>query len=186
VIGSELARSFALKHQPKHEFVHDLRPLHGTKSGHLRARGRLQTVDGARVQYAALPYRMLEDPEFLLITSRETGRWVVPKGWPMKGKNPHACAAQEALEEAGVKGRIGKTAIGCYGYVKRMPNNTVVTCSVDIYPLLVERQLKRWREQGQRSLGWFSAAEAAGLVNEDELASVIEVFAATLDRRRAI
>jgi 8-oxo-dGTP pyrophosphatase MutT (NUDIX family) len=182
VIGSELARSIVLKHQPKHDFVAAPRPPRGMKSSHVRLRGRLQTVDGARLQYAALPYRVLEEPEFLLITSRETGRWVVPKGWPMKGKKPHVCAAREALEEAGVKGKIGKSAIGCYGYVKRLPQNALVTCRVDVYPLIVERELKRWREQGQRSLGWFSAAEAASLVDEDELAGLIEAFAATLGR----
>ena len=186
MIGSELAHSIVLKHQPKHDFAADPRPVNGTKSDHLRVRGRLQTVDGARLQYAALPYRAAENPEFLLITSRETGRWVVPKGWPMKGKKPHACAAQEALEEAGVQGKIGKSAIGCFSYVKRLPSNALVTCSVDVYPFIVERQLKRWREQSQRSLGWFSAAQAASLVDEDELASLIEAFAATLDGRRAI
>jgi 8-oxo-dGTP pyrophosphatase MutT (NUDIX family) len=142
----------------------------------------LVTVDGANLQYAALPYRAREDLEFLLITSRETGRWVLPKGWPMKGKKPHACAAREAFEEAGVKGEIGRSAIGCYRYVKRLPNDVAVTCSVDVYPLMVERQLKRWPEQNQRSLAWFSAADAASLVDEGELAGLIEAFAATLVR----
>ncbi len=164
-------------------FVSDLRAVNLTRNAHARVRGRLQTIDGARVQYAALPYRILEGPEFLLITSRETRRWVVPKGWPVKGKKPHACAAQEALEEAGVKGKIAKRAIGCFSYFKRLPGNALVTCSVDVYPLTVERQLERWREQGQRSLGWFSAAEAAALVKEDELANLIDAFAATLDNR---
>jgi 8-oxo-dGTP pyrophosphatase MutT (NUDIX family) len=148
----------------------------------LRVRGRLQTVDGARLQYAALPYRVLEEPEFLLITSRETGRWVVPKGWPMKGKKPHVCAAQEALEEAGVKGKIGKKAIGNYRYDKRLPNNAAVLCSVDVYPLMVERHLTRWPEKGQRFLAWFTAATAASLVDEDELSSLIEAFAVGMIR----
>jgi 8-oxo-dGTP pyrophosphatase MutT (NUDIX family) len=103
--------------------------------------------------------------EFLLITSRETGRWIVPKGWPMKGKKPHACAAREALEEAGVKGKIDKSAIGCYRYVKRLSNNASAPCIVDVYPLMVERQM---------------AAEASSRVNESELASLIEIFAARL------
>jgi 8-oxo-dGTP pyrophosphatase MutT (NUDIX family) len=142
----------------------------------------LVTVDGARLQYAALPYRAHDDLELLLITSRETGRWVLPKGWPIKGKKPHACATREAFEEAGVKGEIGKSAIGCYRYLKRLPNDVSVTCSVDVYPLMVERQLKRWPEQGQRSLAWFSPANAASLVDEGELAGLIEAFAATLGR----
>jgi 8-oxo-dGTP pyrophosphatase MutT (NUDIX family) len=180
VIGLELARSLILKHQPKHQFALDSHPLNASKNGRVRVSSRLQTVDGLRLQYAALPYRMHDGFEFLLITSRETGRWIVPKGWPMKGKKPHACAAREALEEAGVKGKIDKSAIGCYRYVKRLSNNASAPCIVDVYPLMVERQMERWREQGQRSLGWFSAAEASSRVNESELASLIEIFAARL------
>jgi 8-oxo-dGTP pyrophosphatase MutT (NUDIX family) len=95
----------------------------------------------------------------------------------MKGKKPHNCAAREALEEAGVKGKVSKRAIGYYRYVKQLPKNAAIPCSVDVYPLMVERQLKRWPEQGQRSLGWFSAANAASLVDEGELARLIVAFA---------
>jgi 8-oxo-dGTP pyrophosphatase MutT (NUDIX family) len=169
-----------LKHQSKHQFAGDSRFLPGPKNSRPRLSGRLLTVDGASLQYAALPYRAHEGLEFLLITSRETGRWVLPKGWPMKGKKPHACAALEAFEEAGVKGKIGKRAVGCYRYVKRLPKDAAVACSVDVYPLIVERQMKRWPEQDQRSFGWFSACEAASLVDEDELAILIESFAVKL------
>ncbi len=74
------------------------------------------------MQYAALPYRVRDGLELLLITSRETGRWVIPKGWPMKGKTAHAAAAREALEEAGLKGKIGKQSLGDYSYGKRLSN----------------------------------------------------------------
>ena len=143
---------------------------------------RPRAVDGASLQYAALPYRANEAPEFLLITSRDTGRWVLPKGWPMKGKKPHVCAAQEALEEAGVRGSIGKSAIGRYRYVKRLTEDAEIACSVEVYPLRVERQMKRWPEQGQRALAWFNADDAASRVEEGELASLIEAFAATICR----
>ena len=169
-----------LKHQPKHQFAFASQPSNASKDGRMGLSGRPRTVDGIRLQYAALPYRAHNDLEFLLITSRETGRWVVPKGWPMKGKKPHTCAAREALEEAGIEGKIGKSAIGSYRYVKRLSNNASVPCIVDVYPLMVERQLERWREQGQRYLGWFSAAEASSLVDEGDLASLIEIFAAKL------
>ena len=78
----------------------------------------------SRRQVAALPYRfdMRGDLEVLLITSRETRRWVLPKGWPMPGRKPHRAAEQEAYEEAGLKGRISKVALGTYEYVKRLEN----------------------------------------------------------------
>jgi 8-oxo-dGTP pyrophosphatase MutT (NUDIX family) len=128
-------------------------------------------------QYAALPFRYLDSLEILLISSRETRRWVIPKGWPMKGRKPHAVAAREALEEAGVVGRIGKRPLGSYQYVKRLKNGAPLLCTVDVFPMMVKRQRDRWREQDQRTLQWFAAEEAATVVEEPELQSLIDEFA---------
>ncbi len=141
---------------------------------------RRASLVGAGVQYAALPYRMRDGLEFLLITSRETGRWVLPKGWPMKGKKAHAAAAREALEEAGIKGKVEKRPLGAYSYGKRLSNGAVLACTVEVYPLAVQRQLKQWPERDQRSFRWFSAGEAADQVHEPELAELIEAFATRL------
>jgi 8-oxo-dGTP pyrophosphatase MutT (NUDIX family) len=128
------------------------------------------------LQYAALPYRFGAQLEILLVTSRETQRWVIPKGWPMKNKQPYAAAAQEALEEAGVVGKIAKTAFGAYRYVKRLRNGAPLVCTVDVYPLRVLRQRKRWPEQQQRTAHWHTVAEAAAAVDEPELQALIERF----------
>jgi 8-oxo-dGTP pyrophosphatase MutT (NUDIX family) len=128
------------------------------------------------LQYAALPYRVGETIEVLLVTSRETQRWVIPKGWPMNGKKPHAAAAREALEEAGVSGKVAKTPFGAYRYVKRLKNGAPLVCSVDVFPLQVERQRKRWPEQHQRTAHWFSVEEAAESVDEPELQALIARF----------
>src|SRR6266487_779296 len=80
-----------------------------------------------RVQYGALPYRLRTGsrrPQFMLITSRETQRWVIPKGWPKKGKSPQYSAAREAFEEAGVLGAVAKRPVGSFSYktfVDRFP-----------------------------------------------------------------
>ncbi|MBV8681969.1 MAG: NUDIX hydrolase [Caulobacteraceae bacterium] len=129
------------------------------------------------VQYAALPYRMKDRVEVLLLTSRETGRWVLPKGWPMAGKSPRAAAKREALEEAGIVGRICKRPIGEFHYDKRLSDGGLVTCKVVVYPLAVERQRKRWPEQAQRTTGWFTPDEAARAVVEPELAMLLHEFA---------
>ncbi|HSZ51533.1 MAG TPA: NUDIX hydrolase [Caulobacteraceae bacterium] len=128
------------------------------------------------VQYAALPYRMNDEVEVLLLTSRETGRWVLPKGWPIAGKSPRAAARQEALEEAGVIGRVCKQPIGVFHYDKRLDGGGLVTCKVVVYPLEVTRQLKRWPEQGQRTTGWFRTEDAALAVLEPELAILLYGF----------
>lgn len=131
------------------------------------------------LQYAALPYRVTVHGEakVLLITSRETRRWVIPKGWPMKGKTPHAAAAKEALQEAGVLGRIEKRAIGAYEYIKRLKNGAPLACTVDVFPMQVLRQRKQWREKGQRVAHWFPANEAADNVDEEGLREIILAFA---------
>jgi 8-oxo-dGTP pyrophosphatase MutT (NUDIX family) len=130
-------------------------------------------------QYAALPWRIgvSGGREVMLLTSRETGRWVIPKGWPMKGKKPAQAAAQEAYEEAGLIGRIvGKQPVGTYHYTKRTKLSDVL-CEVRVYLLRVEKQLEDWPEKQQRVTAWFDASKAAELVDEGALALIIASFA---------
>jgi 8-oxo-dGTP pyrophosphatase MutT (NUDIX family) len=91
-----------------------------------------------RVQYAALPFRQAERLEIMLISSRETGRWVVPKGWPMKGAKPHVVAAVEAMEEAGLLGKISKKPFGAYHYVKRLRNGAI--SQVRVFPFVAKQR----------------------------------------------
>jgi 8-oxo-dGTP pyrophosphatase MutT (NUDIX family) len=129
-------------------------------------------------QYGALPFRL--DPEFkiLLVTSRGTQRWVIPKGWPIKGLTPHASAAREAFEEAGVVGEADRKALGTYIYGKRMKNGAILQCEVEVFPLPVARHHGKWPEQHQRVARWFAPDEAASAVQEKELAELIRNFAA--------
>ena len=127
-----------------------------------------------RVQVGAMPIRFDESgaPELLLLTSRETRRWIIPKGWRMKGRTPWQAAAQEALEEAGVVGRPSKKRLGSYIYFKRRQSHFDV-CRVDVYVLAFAKQLKTWREIGQRDAMWFSLPAAADLVEEPGLVALI-------------
>lgn len=140
---------------------------------------RSKAKPATRVQYGALPYRLDDDAsvKVLLVTSRETKRWIIPKGWPIKGLKPSEAAAREAYEEAGVRGRIAGRAFGHYVYKKRLEDRgTTVPCQVEVFPLLVKRQSKDWPESKQRTARWFSAAEAAVLVDNDQLHSLILEF----------
>ena len=107
------------------------------------------------------------------MTSRETERWVIPKGWPMKGRRPHVSAAREALEEAGLVGRIDKEPIGSYCYNKRLKNGAEVPCTVEVFPMEVRVQKKKWREKGQRTFRWLPSEEAAEAVDEVGLSETI-------------
>ena len=129
---------------------------------------------------AAVPLRFDERgaAQVLLVTSRETQRWVIPKGWPMKGRKPCDAAAQEAFEEAGVIGKIEKKPIGRYAYFKRRAI-TFDLCEVEVFVLVVEKQAQAWPEQAQRRANWYAIEEAAKLVDEPGLVAVLLGLAET-------
>ncbi|WP_308915631.1 NUDIX hydrolase [Jannaschia sp. LMIT008] len=131
-----------------------------------------------RRQVAALPLRWKgRKVQVLMITSRDTGRWIVPKGWTMKSVKPWAAAAIEALEEAGAKGHIGQEPVGSYGYDKLLDNGQAVPCRVKVYPMIVDKLKSDWKEKAERRRRWFDAGEAAELVDEDELAGLLRDLA---------
>ena len=129
------------------------------------------------MQYGALCWRDGGDGvEVLLITSRDTGRWVIPKGWPMPGLAPEAAAAQEAWEEAGVNGQINPCCIGRFGYQKCLSVSTTIPCAVSVFGLRVNTLAPTFPEVKERQRRWFPLAEAAGLVAEPELSQIIAGF----------
>jgi 8-oxo-dGTP pyrophosphatase MutT (NUDIX family) len=137
---------------------------------------RISRSKGATlVQYGALPYRLTKTRsiELLLVTSREAKRWIIPRGWPIDGLKPFKSAAQEAYEEAGIRGIVGKTAIGTYSYKKA---GRTISCRVTVFPLLVRDQRRRWPEKHQRRTKWVSLREAIALIAEKELRALISEF----------
>jgi 8-oxo-dGTP pyrophosphatase MutT (NUDIX family) len=129
-----------------------------------------------------MPFRLSPDLEILLVTSRETGRWVIPKGWPMKSKTRREAAAIEALEEAGVEGRIQRQPLGDYEYLKVLRSGDAQRCRVTVFPLEVQVQHDTWREQDQRSTQWFAWDAAAAGVREPGLARLMRKFARLMHR----
>src|SRR5919112_2183860 len=91
----------------------------------------------------------------------------------MNGREPHEAAAREALEEAGVVGKVGSDAIGAYRYEKRRKSGAAVPCKVEVFPLDVDKQRKHWREKGRREVRWFSPEEAAKKVSDADLGDII-------------
>jgi 8-oxo-dGTP pyrophosphatase MutT (NUDIX family) len=139
-----------------------------------------------RIQYAALPWRVANGrTEIMLVTSRDTKRWIIPKGWPMKGRKPHIVAAIEAVQEAGLIGKIDKTKLGDFGYEKRLKSGTTVDCRVELFALRVERQRKQWPEKSQRATRWFECAISADLVEEPELRDLILGFCGAAAQNKA-
>jgi len=130
---------------------------------------------GLPIQTGALPWRLGRGKraEVLLVTGRRSGRWMIPKGWPMGGKSLANAAAQEAFEEAGVEGTIDANPLGTFRHTKQHLVLGLLDVSIVVHPLAVERELANWPEHGQRERKWFSIKQAAQSVDSDELKRII-------------
>lgn len=144
--------------------------------------GRLSSLTKPRRveqrQAGAIPYAVVEGRAvFLLVTSRRTGRWILPKGSLEKDLAPHELAAKEAWEEAGVVGTVDREPIGVYRTWKTrgMRRRAI---EVDMYPLRVERQHDVWDEKGQRYRHWAVLSEARWLLADAQLAALLDRLAA--------
>jgi 8-oxo-dGTP pyrophosphatase MutT (NUDIX family) len=143
-------------------------------------KGRFQDLPAdkkeVRTQFGALCFRMRADEaEILLVTSRETQRWVVPKGWPMPGLSPVDAARLEAWEEAGARGKMGGQCHGIYSYFKVVGEGGM-PCVVALFPLHVTHLAKTYPESKERRRKWFSLKKAATKVDEPELAELLQEF----------
>lgn len=135
---------------------------------------KIRLTGKPQAQIAALPIRRSATgaPEILLVTTRTTRRWIVPKGWPMKGKKDYQAAAIEAREEAGIIGKIGKKPVGRYIYWKRKSDHFSL-CKVTLYWLDAEQRLDDWEEYNERRSHWFSLEDAAEIVDEPGLKAAL-------------
>jgi len=131
----------------------------------------------SRSQFAALPFRRRKSgTEVLILTSLDTGRWIIPKGWPMHDLTPAAAAAREAWEEAGAVGVVSEHCAGFYSYKKAMPDGSSIPCIVAVFPLEVRKLESEFPEAGQRKLKWMAPRKAAARVKEPDLQKIIRNF----------
>jgi 8-oxo-dGTP pyrophosphatase MutT (NUDIX family) len=127
------------------------------------------------VQYGAVCWRMHRNKvEVLLITSRDTGRWVIPKGWPMSDRSASEAAATEAWEEAGVRGDVSTGSLGLFSYDKVTGPKKCFACQVEVFALRVAALHTDFPERKQRRRKWFAVEKAARKVNEPELRQLLK------------
>ncbi|BCH33498.1 hypothetical protein MesoLjLc_54280 [Mesorhizobium sp. L-8-10] len=133
-------------------------------------------------QFGALPWRRSRSGgiEILLITTRRTGRWILPRGWPVKAKTPAQTAAREAFEEAGVIGSVDPRPVGEYSYVKTLADGSENDCLVTLFSLQVHGTLVNWPERNQRQRRWHGLDQACEAASDRQLAGLL----ATLDWNR--
>jgi 8-oxo-dGTP pyrophosphatase MutT (NUDIX family) len=128
-------------------------------------------VEPSGLQFGAIPYRIVEGHVvFLMITSRRSANWVFPKGSPMEGLTPWETAAEEAFEEAGVRGEIEHEPIG--SYLNPRNDDPTRLVRIELYPLLVTEQLDAWREEAQRFRHWALLPQVRSLLASKEAARI--------------
>lgn len=138
---------------------------------------RLFGTDAEAAQVAALPWRRGRDGvEILLVTSRGTGRWIIPKGWAERGELKNEAAAREAWEEAGVVGITPPAVVGAFSYDKLLRSGNLRHCHVEVFALEVNRVDDIWPEMCERDRRWFALARAAEACGEPALTPIIASF----------
>ena len=133
-----------------------------------------------RTQFGALCFRRSKGKkaahEILLVSSRDTGRWIIPKGWPVHDETPAGAAALEAWEEAGVRGRVHDTCVGHFSYQKFIDEELSLPVIVGVFPIEVQRIDKTYPEASERKRKWLSPKKAARRVMEPELRQILSSF----------
>ncbi len=124
----------------------------------------------ARLQIAALCVRRGKNgTEILLVSTRDTGRMILPKGWPERNKPPFKTAAAEAYEEAGVVGKADSRPLGIFKSFKGLNNGRKLKTRVLVFKVQFEKQLKKYPELGQRDCTWLPLDDAIKAVDEKSL-----------------
>jgi 8-oxo-dGTP pyrophosphatase MutT (NUDIX family) len=135
-------------------------------------------------QVAALPWRLAADGglEFLLVTSRTSKHWLLPKGWPIPGKSGLESALQEAYEEAGIQAKGPDSPIGRYAFIKVLHDATELPCTMAVYAAGSVEELGEWPEKDQRDRMWFSQSDAVSIAFDFNLS--LFLAAVTYDKKR--
>jgi len=139
-----------------------------------------------RLQYGVLPYRFTETNslEVLLVRTRQTRRWIIPKG---KGLKPPKSAAREAYEEAGIRGTVGAKSVGVFSYEKLQEENSgAIPCEVRVFPMIVKRQLDTWPEAHEREAWWFEPVKALAAIKDEGLRELIAASVRKMITRRSL
>lgn len=129
-----------------------------------------------RTQFAVIAWqRQGKKLKVCLVTSRRTGRWILPKGWPKRAATPQEAVAIEAWEEAGLKGKVHPRPLGVFSYLKRRGKSRLPVIAV-LYAMEVTKAHSKWPEKKERRRDWASPKKAAARLSDRQLASMVARF----------
>lgn len=129
------------------------------------------------LQLAALCHRVTKNGKEVLLVSSSSGRWILPKGWPIDGLSAAQAAQQEAWEEGGVKSTVANdTALGSFLSHKTYETGLTVPCETKVFALDVNTVANDFPEVHKRERVWVSPSKAATMVDNDGLKSLLEKF----------
>lgn len=123
-------------------------------------------IQGGLVRQAAVI--AVQNEQVCLVSSRSGRRWVVPKGCIEAGKSAGEIALQEAWEEAGLAGLLGKEPIGSYVYEK-----DGMVCHVIVFVMRVTTQVDAYPEASVRQRIWLSIPQALVRLEEHGLRELL-------------
>jgi 8-oxo-dGTP pyrophosphatase MutT (NUDIX family) len=128
-------------------------------------------------QLAALCWRKGEAGREVLLVTSSTGRWILPKGWPISGKSPAHTALTEAWEEAGVaRAKVSRKPLGAFIANKRTEEGDDLPCLTRVFAVRVQETADDYPEKDRRARLWVSPGVAATLVAEDGLRDILRAF----------
>jgi 8-oxo-dGTP pyrophosphatase MutT (NUDIX family) len=126
------------------------------------------------LQVAALPWRMRNGKvEVCLVTSRGTGRWILPKGWPERHLGHAEAAAVEAYEEAGLRGKADPEPCGSFSASKGVEPDLQLNVRLDVFLLPEPEQLEEFPEKGERKVKWMALEVAMETADEPGLKALL-------------
>ncbi|KAL4026100.1 hypothetical protein IC575_014524 [Cucumis melo] len=146
----------------------------------------------SRLKNRCIPYRLIDDSEevndqcdienkieVLMVSSPNRDDLVFPKGGWEDDETLLEAACREAVEEAGVRGKLNENPLGVWEFRSKSSQDI---CSMEgacrgyMFALEVTEELESWPEQGNRHRRWLNVTEAFRLCRYEWMRVALEAF----------
>lgn len=160
-------------------------------------RHRQRYDDHFRLVAGCIPYRRKENLEscsgdlinsfeVLMISSPSRDDLVFPKGGWENDETVFQAACREALEEAGIRGKINEEELGQWVFRSKSSENSCSekgACRGHMFALEVTEVLDCWPEQASHDRRWVTVMEAFELCRYDWMREALRAFLTFMSRK---